>query len=187
MRRSKLNLTHHLTPLTQTLNIMINVQELRIGNLFWDVDKTPCYYAGSWEREDGWINRDSAGNTYKELEMYPIPLTPELLEKVGFEKAKEAWPFIKLPYEESGADSKLFMSKSHLGYIVGIETFSEQGVDCFDIRDLTIGINREDHPNGIGFVPKKSMNFFKPISSLHQLQNLYFALTQTELPTQTLK
>lgn len=39
---------------------MIDARELRIGNLFWDDDKTPCYFAGAWQRTDGWILRDSA-------------------------------------------------------------------------------------------------------------------------------
>jgi|GEM_PF-6789637 len=63
---------------------MININDLRVSNLFYDVNLTPCYFAGAWERKDGWIGRDSAGNTYKEQEMYPIPLTPEILEKAGF-------------------------------------------------------------------------------------------------------
>lgn len=63
---------------------MIQANELRIGNLFMDSDKTPCYFAGAWQRTDGWIFRDSAGNTYKEQEMFPIPLTPAILEKCGF-------------------------------------------------------------------------------------------------------
>lgn len=65
---------------------MIHVHELRIGNLFKDQDGEPCYFAGAWQRQDGWILRDSAGNTYKESEIYPIELTPEILEKAGFVK-----------------------------------------------------------------------------------------------------
>ncbi len=69
---------------------MIEIQELRIGNIFHDEDKTPCYFAGAWERTDGWTIRDSAGNTYKPAHIYPIPLTPEILVKIGF-KNRGGW------------------------------------------------------------------------------------------------
>src|SRR3954467_10599937 len=62
---------------------MIDAKDLRIGNIFFDEDQTPCYYAGSWQRSNGWIHRDSANNTYKETQMYPIPLTPDILQKCG--------------------------------------------------------------------------------------------------------
>ncbi len=65
---------------------MIKANELRISNLFNDEDGTPCYFAGVWERVDGLIIRDSAGNTYKDSQIYPIPLSPEILEKCGGEK-----------------------------------------------------------------------------------------------------
>lgn len=63
---------------------MIEINELRIGNLFHDEDKTPCYFAGIWYRDDGWVIRDSAGNTYKPMQIYPLALTHEMLEKFGF-------------------------------------------------------------------------------------------------------
>jgi hypothetical protein len=64
---------------------MIEINELRIGNIFQDEDKTLCYFAGAWERSDGWVIRDSAGNTYKPAQIFPVPLTPDLLKKYGFE------------------------------------------------------------------------------------------------------
>lgn len=63
---------------------MIDVKELRVGNLFQDEDNTPCYFAGAWQRADGWIVRDSANNTYKPSVVYPIPLSAEVLEACGF-------------------------------------------------------------------------------------------------------
>jgi hypothetical protein len=63
---------------------MIDTKELRLGNLFQDEDETPCYFAGAWERKEGWIYRDSGGNTYKEMQMYPILLTTDILDKCGF-------------------------------------------------------------------------------------------------------
>jgi hypothetical protein len=153
---------------------MIKLQELRIGNLFWDIDKTPCYYAGSWQRQDGWISRDSAGNTYKELEMHPIPLTPEILEKCGFVGWKRAVS-MNMGYEggdiffgiPDGTDETLRGSypKYKHNFIVGCvigKKVSEEEYEC---------------SFWYGRGPNKGLE----IKYLHQLQNLYHSLTQTEL------
>ncbi len=63
---------------------MIQIQELRVGNLFNDKDGTSCYFAGCWQRLDGWIVRDSGSNTYKERDIHGIPLSDEVLVKCGF-------------------------------------------------------------------------------------------------------
>lgn len=75
-----------LTPLFENSKrvYMIEINELRIGNLFQDEDNTLCYFAGAWKRADGWVIRDSGNNTYKPMQAYPIPLSPELLEACGF-------------------------------------------------------------------------------------------------------
>lgn len=106
----------------------IEIIELRVGNLFWDEDKTPCYFAGAWERLDGWIIRDSAGNTYKPTQIYPIELTPSLLEKCGFEKGeygdREQWlgPWIERhnPYTKN----RFGIMKDIFGFVYEGETFS---------------------------------------------------------------
>jgi hypothetical protein len=105
-----------------------------------DEDKTPCYFAGAWERSDGWIFRDSAGNTYKETQMYPIPLTPEILEKCGFVK----W-----------IDNVACSYKK--------EYSPQRFIDISNYKDYY-------------------RCFIATFKYIHQLQNLYFALTNTELP-----
>jgi len=65
---------------------MIKSTELRDGNLFMDSDGTWAYFAGFWVRSDGIILRDSGNNTYKELEVFPIPLDEGILIKCGFKE-----------------------------------------------------------------------------------------------------
>ena len=134
----------------------MEAKELRVGNLFMDSDKTPCYFAGTWERKEGWIYRDSAGNTYKDAEMYPIPLTPEILEKAGFY------------YKPPG--------------ISGADMWQGAGF-WFRKKDMP---NQEFYLRG-GFSRKEPISlklvgwFNSNIQYVHQLQNLYFALTGTEI------
>lgn len=118
---------------------MIQVNELRIGNLFQDEDSTFCYFAGAWQRADGWIIRDSGNNTYKEAQVYPIPLSPELLQACGL----------------------------HSQFTPSFET---------DDGDLT-GMVQYWYKDSFIFIPEK----WPHIKDLHQLQNLYFALTGSEL------
>lgn len=125
---------------------MIQANELRIGNIFFDEDSTPCYFAGAWQRKDGWISRDSANNTYKESQMYPIPLTPEILDKCGFEKNCHVL----------NLNDDWFLGWENFIYLQDEKQLLPNGYACERIE-------------------------FKDCANLHQLQNLYFALTGTEL------
>ncbi len=129
---------------------MIQKHELRIGNLFNDVDGTPCYFAGVWERNDGWMIRDSAGNTYKEVELHPIPLTPEILLKCGF------------VFNEPSLSYRIFSNKEE--WILAAQQTTDK--TCFKIGLPT---------------DKRTDQYMTSLVYLHELQNLYYSLTKTEL------
>jgi hypothetical protein len=105
---------------------MIQENELRIGN--WVFMDNRRYH--KWADVDYTCNPD---------DFSPIPLTPELLEKCGFEYS-EGWYHRKI----SGLN-------------------------------LNILPNSDYHIDGEQIAPLKS---------LHQLQNLYFSLTNEELQIQ---
>ena len=82
----------------------------------------------------------------------PIPLTPEILEKAGFVKNRNGEPSIEIND-----------IASHLELMVG--------VDNLHYPSFT------QTPQG----SEERTVYFNRINSLHQLQNLYFALTGEEL------
>ena len=139
---------------------MIQAKDLRIGNLVildWDGDKRPQKIAEinrtNFEVED-WDEQFDAFN------LYPIPLTPEMLEKSQFTKYE--WMngyFIKC------ASKYLMIQFYQDGILVYFTTISKdlQGHKMY-------GRNY--------FMTNKSPNNVK---YLHQLQNLYYALTGEEL------
>jgi hypothetical protein len=81
----------------------------------------------------------------------PIPLTPEILEKAGFIK------------EDDGISEyhKLVICRSE---VISIED------------DWSFGLNAEDESSKQGYASSDGVCQY-----VHQLQNLYFALTGTEL------
>jgi hypothetical protein len=113
---------------------MIAANELRIGN----------WYVNQWG-EYLQVDADLFGSDNLESYPIPIPLTPEILEKCGFEKDN---------------------SSKYGGYLIGIG----EGEKIRIVNDESIGWH---YPlNG----------YRRPITNyLHQLQNLYFALTGEEL------
>lgn len=133
---------------------MIDLTHLRVGNLFSDVDGTECYFAGAWEREDGWIVRDSANNTCKEKEIYPIELSEEWLLRFGFKNKKSSGT--------SYFDNYWLLDK----YGISKCTFDNNG-----------------YRKGSFYCG----NTEREIKHVHQLMNLYFALTGKELTIQPLK
>lgn len=124
---------------------MIQANELRIGNWVIDPDGNPVtvndiFYSG----QEGINACDNNYECYPILdfdELSPIPLTPEILEKAGFEKDK-------LGYTNGFNFSLYYNHKKDKGNYGAYWKSFEAGVD------------------------------FK---HLHQLQNLYFALTGMEL------
>ena len=125
----------------------MKANELRIGNLtkqgkviFIELDELIG---------DSFRVEDSDGVQYKNtwMKIQPIPLTPEILEKAGFEKTYNSPYRVKFDH----------IKHREIGY-----TFS-------DIKDY--------YENGFRFYDRNI-----DINYLHQLQNLYFALTGDELP-----
>lgn len=118
----------------------MNIQELRIGNWVL-IDYDTSYYARVSEISERYgvtVNRSvRVANSI----LFPIPLTPEILEKAGFEFDKE------LPYSN---------------WQYGVNSDKYDIFHCYwDGGKLTyLGLQ---------------------ITYLHQLQNLYFALTGEEL------
>ena len=122
--------------------------ELRIGN--WvnftykhkgEYLSRPCKVIGL--DDAGQILVKDKGHTLElRGEAKPVELTPEILEKAGFEKKGE-------------------------GYRFGTDLYLSSWQDCIWLLTKY---------SGIDISPEMPL-----ITSLHQLQNLYFALTGTEL------
>jgi hypothetical protein len=98
------------------------------------------------------------GNQYKPCEIDPVPLTPEILEKCGFEKHKPSYASGVIGWYKSEYISS---EDEHF-----VEHGKEDGMWEYFIALFAFGND--------GCV-SVSMKY------LHQLQNLYYALTQTEL------
>lgn len=109
---------------------MIPSRELRIGN--WVEYKV--HGKDEWVAAPVFMIRHNDENEYKR----PIPLTPEILEKAGFEKVRYFWQLLDICVFE--------------------------------------GMNVEIYP-----MESRESIELPHIKHLHQLQNLYFALTGTEL------
>jgi hypothetical protein len=117
---------------------MINATEIRIGSLF----DTPegIQKANGFNREDGKAIVHFANHSHHDSELcHAIPLTPEWLEWLGFEKQSESY----------------YVSNVHPDLHI-------HGSDIFDL-----------YKAGCGKIASTKY--------VHQLQNLYFALTGEEL------
>lgn len=116
--------------------------ELRIGNwVFWDEPNTGEIEISRIDSQD-----------FKLIEIHesdynPIPITPEILEKAGFDI-----------YDKNGI-KYILLEKSLLSFIV---------ISGYLILSYWDG--------------KKFVDMQTRVQFVHQLQNLYFALTGEELP-----
>lgn len=107
----------------------MNANELRIGN--WVIFEKEIYRFSIYDFEN---------SNYQIV--HPIPLTPEILEKCGFEK-QMMWTYsISI-----GGDMNLVYYLGEKGWSIGNKQYSD----------------------------------FSNLKHLHQLQNLYYALTGQEL------
>jgi len=133
----------------------LTAQELRIGNLVQIVKYWKDFYDENYfiPKE---INLDDlrAINNFKDIAK-PIPLTEEWLLKFGFEINDDLGDeiYYQIPEEKNG---------------YGI---------CFDHNDITF---YKYYGNGAENVHTLIYDE-KHLQSVHQLQNLYFSLTNTEL------
>jgi len=93
---------------------------------------------------------------YKQGSLKPIPLTDDTLLKFGFEK-EEFW-------EDYILEKEVFLQNENDGY--GL-------IKCLDGFKFCV-----DSETGFNTINEKLYNY------LHEIQNLYFALTNTELVCQ---
>ncbi|HEU4901191.1 MAG TPA: hypothetical protein VFT06_00325 [Flavisolibacter sp.] len=134
---------------------MIQANELRIGN--WIIQDS--MYAKVMALDENEITIDSYPLRYaaKPAAFDPIPLTPEILEKCGFKRLYD-----KSTYPNSAETWSIKVSTDFDHYL---------SIDIVTGNSELILENFEG-----------SQTFFLPdIEYIHQLQNLYFALTGTEL------
>lgn len=115
---------------------MINLRELRLGNIV-SVNGRPDIVTEIGQADNGYCSGTGYFNADKAY-IEPIPLTPEWLERMGFENIPKGSVCYRGPFQ--------------------ICNYNEDGVFCFDHGD------RQAH-----------------IRYVHQLQNLYFAMTGEEL------
>ena len=135
---------------------MIQPNELRIGNMVLVGDKTVQINDFMAQRGINWIYDEDGTPEYIFKELEPIPLTEEWLVRMGFVKRLEYWePFVG---DAKGA------------WFVRDDLF-------ITILKVNGKVYRAIATNGdeFGYVDGPEL------TSVHQLQNLYFALTGEEL------
>lgn len=142
----------------------MKANELRIGNLVFDEDGTEMYIAGLWPVDNGkrYNFKDSAGNTGNSNILTGIPLTEEWLLKFGFEKSLSNDNEERIIYSIQVANNTSLYFDRHKDWMRG-----DLEVDWY----LSHEWNNNHFKNDFWGSPKY----------VHQLQNLYFALTGEEL------
>lgn len=125
---------------------MIQVNELRIGNwvMVGKMTEPTRVFSLNYNRNSDYIgyliNASIPGS-----HLYPIPLTPEILEKCGF----------KYDHDQIGM---MYRIKNFVMFYDGEGIGRNYGMDASDEERMDVNCKY-----------------------LHQLQNLYFALTNTEI------
>jgi hypothetical protein len=171
----------------------LKAEELRIGNWVkynWylmaddmleggDPNNTACVTTGVLS-----YIKDGNKPKYKERPVYqPMPLTEVWLSKFGaFKKEGDAWWTLPLPdMKELGQTSNLRICKG----IVFVEQVLHQGMT--QVRAAKIIVEHEAKHGEIDddkfhmILRRNSICVERSIEYVHQLQNLYFALTGSEL------
>lgn len=152
---------------------MINVRELRIGNIVNDdtnlAQEIGCKVVGivesiSEENIELKYLRSDGDTFYGEehpINLSPIPLTEELLLRCGFEWDKY---------------NKSFFNKEFKPFIT-----KNDGSKWWRIN-VSKSLFKEEYDNKLYLTSEVEYTVSnKPIDNLHQLQNIYFALTGKEL------
>lgn len=134
----------------------MKVQDLRIGNLILDIDGNIGKVTHISETS---IKVDNANIGFSDLSLKPIPITEEWLLRFGFEKNDNGFTFIK------------YIRKMKIGLPPNERIIGAGHRFLFTFRTNVDQIKA----NGI------SVKMEKRIQYIHQLQNLYFALTGEEL------
>ena len=135
---------------------MINPNELRIGNCIWDDTRQKIKFVNHR------VISDLASHP-EPLDYSPITLTPEWLERCGFKK-------------ERYTDGEFYWIKDETDYSSSPYN-SQIPWKCYRMRVFKEDWYFELHENKSGYKPAIQ----KKCLFVHQLQNLYFALTGEEL------
>jgi hypothetical protein len=136
-------------------------EELRIGNYvthkpYGNRDGEQVKIAGMLGMQAYFNKNTNEGGMFHNL--YGIPLTPSILEKAGFEKKEYAYTEYKKWVGETGFSFEYRIRKGIKEPIIEFVLYGNGGYD--DAGEMSI---------------------FETCKYVHQLQNLYFALTGTEL------
>lgn len=136
---------------------MIKVEELRIGNYVTDKNGRDVVV---YDIQKYGINQDEfRGETVYDLmadDIMGVPLTEEWLLRLGFEKLDRKW--------KDGSVSKDMFNMSDYRFEYYI-SFTIDGVAFFRV----------------GKNARQEQEYLRDIKWVHQLQNLYFALSGSEL------
>ncbi len=120
---------------------------------------------------------------FSEIYYKPIPITPELLERAGFEKfhVKYLDPRWMIRHYKNKGD-KIY-NEYHFELTEWLdETKGMCGVmGVYHAEMKNVSFPTEDDLLRTKDIPESLYNFAFHIKYIHQLQNLYFALTQKEL------
>ena len=135
-------------------------EELMYGNKLLFLNEVVTFSHISQIREDGifWIKTIEPKIDSKSFHFKPIPLTEEWLLKFGFTEEKQYYSSI-LSFFWLDAHKSLENSEFYI---------------FFDTEVKSIGLHSMENENNIS-------KYFYNIKFVHQLQNLYFALTGTHL------
>ncbi len=140
---------------------MIRASELRLGN--WYNNGVDNYTLGTSAFMD-YLNEAQVNEGIID-NIYPIPISPDILEKCGFKERTwgkpDGWDKYGKSYAIGRYDTNYVLHRSWEN-----EPDWRMGIECTDATDE---------------INYMSESFCWQIKYLHQLQNLYYALTQTEL------
>lgn len=144
---------------------MIKANELRIGNYVIFCNERYIVSLESFH-----------GIKISAFPYEPILLTPEILEKAGFDNA--VWQQLELPNNDEGSKETLSIN----GGCLFLDQEVEHGFDNNMMYQCLKNWDTKEERNNCSFVQKENkIQIPASIRYLHQLQNLYFALTGEEL------
>lgn len=148
----------------------IKANELRVGNYFehegkywWLSEIRHLINVKEWSLK-GWYEATKERKDINFFDANPLPLTPEILEKAGF--VKHDGMYLKI---FKSINSQNTFCINEIGQAVeesGRVVFKERFGFCYTLEYSHIAVESE---------------YIVYVDSLHQLQNLYFALTGEEL------
>ncbi len=151
--------------------------ELRIGNYVSDEGASKSFYARVEKLSTRRCYYGPYNSTYEKLE--PIPITEDWLLNLGFEKKEVTkWHGNGYDYqpEDVWTEQLDFVKDTNGGwdFIFRFENWTYK-----EIPNLSTSIHYTD-----SWYPKINEQVYAEIKYVHQLQNLYFALTGEELTLQ---